>query len=449
MHTPLFRLTTMPRLALLLLIVGLAISPAIAADWPQWMGPMRNGVWDEDGIAPAFPEGGPKKLWSVPIHGGYSGPAVVGGHVFAMDFAAQKGEAENNPNKRNEVKGTERVLCLDAATGKQLWKHEYPSHYSLSYPCGPRCTPTVDGDKVYTLGAMGHLFCLNAKSGLEIWSKDFPKDYKAPVPMWGFCGHPLVHKNLLICLVGGEGSLAVAFDKDTGMEVWKGLSSKETGYCPPSLIRVHGKDELLIRCPNAIHSLKPSTGAKLWDVKLTPKYGMSINAPQQYEDHLYAAGVGGQAVMLKLPMGSGEVPTERWRGAKDLGLFPSNATPLISDGTLYGCDGMTGAFQAVDLATGKRLWETQEPTTGKEDGLLHGTAFVVRNREHHYIFNESGHLIIAKLTPEKYTELHRAKLIEPTGEAFGRKVVWSHPAFADKKIFARNDKEIAAFDLAK
>lgn len=433
----------------MVLLAGFAASSASAADWPQWMGPTRNGVWEQDGTLVAFPEGGPKKLWSAPIHGGYSGPAVVAGRVFVQDFATGKTEPENNPNKRNDVKGTERVLCFDSTTGKELWKHEYPCHYSLSYPSGPRCTPTVDGDRVYTLGAMGNLFCLDAKSGKKLWSKDFPEEFKAPVPMWGFCGHPLVHKGLLICLVGGEGSLAVAFDKVTGAEVWKALGAKETGYCPPSLIKVDGKDQLVLRCPRAIHSLTPSTGAKLWDVKLAPKYGLSINAPQQHGDHLYAAGVGGQAVMLKLPMGSGESPSERWRGSKDLGLFSSNATPLIHGGTIYGCDGMTGAFQAVDLATGKRLWETQEPTTGKDDGLLHGTAFAVRNGEHFYLFNESGHLIIAKLTPEKYAELGRAKLIEPTGEAFGRKVVWSHPAFADKKIFVRNDKEIAAFDLAK
>ena len=132
-----------------------------------------------------------------------------------------------------------------------------------------------------------------------------------------------------------------------------------------------------------------------------------------------------------------------------MGIYPSNSTPLMCDGTLYGCDSMTGAMMAVDLDTGKRLWETNAPTTGKCDSPMHGTAFAVKNGDRYFLFAETGDLIVAKLTPAKYEELDRAKLIEPTGEAFGRKVVWSHPAFAEKKIFVRNDKEIAAFDLAK
>jgi len=431
------------------LLAVLAFAPCTsAADWPQWMGPTRNGVWNEDGVLTRFPEGGPKKLWSMPIGGGYSGPAVADDRVFAMDFITEGSGVENNPNKRNEIKGIERIHCLDATTGKPLWKHEYPCHYSISFPCGPRCTPTVEGDRVYTLGAMGHLCCLDAKSGKVVWSKDFVKDYSAPVPMWGFCGHPLIHDDLLICLVGGEGHLAVAFDKVTGKEVWKTLGGKESGYCPPSMIHVGDKSVLVLRCPKAIHALKPSTGEALWLVPHAPRHGLSISAPQQYKDTLFAGG-GGTAVALKLAMGTGEKPTELWKASAAKGFSPSNATPLISDGTLYGCDSATGAFHAVELATGKRLWETRAPVTDKDESVMHGTAFAVRNGDRHFLFSETGHLIVAKLTPEKYEELDRAKLVEPTGEAFGRKVVWSHPAFADKKIFVRNDKEIAAFDLAK
>ena len=431
------------------LLAVLAFSSGIsAADWPQWMGPTRDGVWNEEGISARFPEGGPKKLWSMPVGGGYSGPAVVGSRVFAMDFITENAGIENNPNKRNEVQGIERIHCLDAATGKSLWKHEYSCHYSLSFPCGPRCTPTVDGDRVYTLGAMGHLRCLDAKSGEVVWSKDFPKDYKAPVPQWGFCGHPLIHKDLLICLVGGEGHLAVAFDKLTGKEVWKTLGGKDSGYCPPSMIRVGDSSVLLLRCPKAIHALNPSTGEPLWLYSHEPRHGLSLSAPLLHKNILYTGG-GGVSVALKLAMGTAEKPAELWKGTADTGFSPSNATPLISDGTIYGCDSATGAFGAVDLATGKRLWETRALLTDKDETLMHGTAFAVKNGERCFLFTETGHLIVAKLTPEKYEELDRAKLIEPTGEAFGRKVVWSHPAFADKKIFVRNDKEIAAFDLAK
>ncbi|MBL4886745.1 MAG: PQQ-binding-like beta-propeller repeat protein, partial [Planctomycetaceae bacterium] len=122
---------------------------------------------------------------------------------------------------RKEFSGTERVLCLDEATGKEIWKHEYPVKYGMSYPAGPRCTPNVHQGKVYTLGGEGHLFCFDAKTGKVQWSKHLPVEYNAKTPLWGYAAHPLIDGNRLICIVGGEGSQAVAFDIDSGREVWK------------------------------------------------------------------------------------------------------------------------------------------------------------------------------------------------------------------------------------
>src|SRR5436190_594928 len=208
---------------------------AIADDWPQWLGPSRNDVWKETGILEKFPAGGPKILWRVPIAGGYSGPAVAGGRVVVTDYVRAGGEAENDFATRSEITGKERVLCLSASDGKVLWEHEYDCPYKISYPAGPRATPTVVGGKVYSLGAEGNLFCLDAQSGKPLWSKELKKEYKIDAPMWGFCGHPLVDGNKLFCLVGGAGSVAVAFDKDTGKELWRALSSTpDAGYCPPT-----------------------------------------------------------------------------------------------------------------------------------------------------------------------------------------------------------------------
>jgi len=182
------------------------------------LGPQRDSVWRETGILDKFPEHDPKVLWRTPVSSGYAGPAVADGKVYVLDRVLAKGAV--NPNdpfdNKTVVKSTERVLCLDAATGKEVWKHEYDCPYHISYPAGPRCTPTVDGGKVYTLGAMGDLYCLDARTGKVVWSKSFPKDYAAAVPTWGFCGHPLIFKDLVICIVGGDGSTAVAFDKNTG-----------------------------------------------------------------------------------------------------------------------------------------------------------------------------------------------------------------------------------------
>src|SRR5262245_56198162 len=132
----------MRRTASLLAII-FATTSASAADWPQWMGPNRDDVWAETDIIDKFPEGGLKPLWRKPIHGGFAGPAVAGGKVYVTDYVKSAGDASPAPTKRNDLQGKERVLCLDAKTGEELWKHEYDCNYSISYPAGPRCTPTV------------------------------------------------------------------------------------------------------------------------------------------------------------------------------------------------------------------------------------------------------------------------------------------------------------------
>ncbi len=147
----------------------LASTVASADDWPQWMGPNRDDVWAETGIIEKFPDAGVKPLWRKPIHGGFAGPAVVGGKVYVTDYVRSAGDEKPTPTKRNNLQGKERVLCLDATTGNELWKHEYDCSYTISYPAGPRCTPTVDSGKVFALGAMGDLLCLDAAKGNVIW----------------------------------------------------------------------------------------------------------------------------------------------------------------------------------------------------------------------------------------------------------------------------------------
>ena len=197
--------------ALLAVLFGI-VSLAQAEDWPQWLGPNRDSVWQETGLVEKFPEQGLTVKWRVPVSLGYSGPAVVGGKVYLTDYVKESGDTSNNPGQRRELTGKERVLCLNAADGKIVWEYSDTVAYKISYPSGPRCTPTVSGGKVYTLGAEGNLLCLDAGMGTVIWSKELKKEYKTDSPQWGFCGAPLVDGQKLICLVGGEGSVAVAFD---------------------------------------------------------------------------------------------------------------------------------------------------------------------------------------------------------------------------------------------
>lgn len=435
---------------LTLLAAVLATLPAAAADWPQWMGPNRNDVWTETGIIEEFPAGGPKVLWRKPIQGGFAGPAVAGGKVFVTDYVKSAGNSLPMPTKRNDLQGKERVLCFDAQTGAELWKHEYDCAYTISYPAGPRCTPTVDGGNVFTLGAMGDLFCLDAKSGSVIWSKNLPKTYGVAVPLWGYAGHPLVYKNTLICTAGGKGSAVVALDKTTGQEVWKALTASEIGYSPPTLIEAGGVTQLLIFHGDGLSSLNPADGSLYWSERLRTAFAMAIMAPRRDGDFLFAGGHSGQSLGLKLDADKPAV-TLAWQGSRTTGLAPVSGTPFVENGVAYGIDG-NGIFRAVRIATGERLWATSKPVNGKEGerpSANEGATFVTKNGNRFFIFGENGDLVIARLSPEKYDEVSRTKLLDPVGLGLGRRVVWSHPAYANQCVFARNDQEIVCASLAE
>jgi outer membrane protein assembly factor BamB len=427
-----------------LLAVMCGTMPAWADDWPQWMGPNRDGVWAESGILTQFPAAGPKVLWRAPVALGYAGPAVAAGKVYVTDFVTDV-SIKNDFSKRDQLKGTERILCLDAVTGKEVWQHKYACAYDISYPGGPRCTPTVSGGKVYALGAEGNLVCLNAGTGKVLWSKELKKEYQTEAPIWGFCGHPLVDGQKLICLVGGTGSVAVAFDKDTGKELWKALSSKDAGYCPPTLITAGGTRQLILWHSESINSLDPETGKVYWSIPMQPSYGMSIMAPQQVGEYLWAGAIINKGLMLKLASDK-PAATVAWTGDRDTGIYAKISTPVVHDGHLYGVC-MDGELRCMEPTTGKRLWATYAPTSGVKANS--GGGFLVRNGTHWYIFGETGHLTIAQLTPAGYQERSKAKLLEPTGNTFGRNLVWSHPAFAQKCVFARNDKELVCVTLAQ
>ena len=421
-------------------------SIVVADDWPQWMGPTRDGVLRETGLVDQIPADGLKVNWRVPIQGGYSGPAVANGRVFVTDYEKTGGDSFNNPGKRVELNGKERVLCFDAATGKEIWKHEYDCKYSISYPAGPRCTPTVDGDHVYTLGSEGDLICLVAATGEVVWQRNFKTELKAPVPIWGHCAHPLVYGNKLICMVGGEGQTVVAFDKKTGKEIWKALSATDAGYCPPCIVKAGGVDQLLIWHPKSLNSLNPNDGSQYWEEPLAPQYGMSITRPQRDGDSLYVSGIGSKSMMLRLAADKPAVE-EVWVGEQKNSVYCGNSTPVIVDGVIYGCDCQVGFMVAVDTKNGDRLWQSWEPTTKGTRRASHGTTFITKADNQFFLFSEKGDLIIADIDAKKYSERGRFHVLEPTGECFGRDVLWSHPAYAAKQLFARNDKELVSVSL--
>ncbi|WP_246114219.1 outer membrane protein assembly factor BamB family protein [Rubripirellula tenax] len=423
---------------------------ALADNWPGWMGPTRDGVYRETGIIEEVPAEGLKIKWRTPIAGGYAGPAVADGRVFVFDYVKTAGEAFNNPGERANLDGRERLTALNEETGKPIWQHTYDCPYSISYPAGPRCTPTVDGEYVYVLGSEGDLRALRVTDGELVWKRSLKEDFSAEVPIWGFAAHPLVDGDSLYTMVGGEGQGIVAFDKLTGEVKWKALDTA-AGYCPPSIIQHGGVRQLIAYTPTSVSSLNPASGESYWSVPIAPMYDMSISRPMVDGNLMYASGIRSEALMIELSSDSPDA-NELWRGEPKEAVHSANATPIFADGVVYGTDCDQGSLIAVDSKDGSRLWETFEATKpGEKRFIKHGTAFLTRiaDTDRYLIFSETGDLQMARLTAKGYEDLGRSRILEPTAECFGRSVVWSHPAYANRTAYARNDNEIVAVDLVK
>ena len=425
---------------------------ATAEDWTGWMGNQRDGVYrggEVGSLADA------DVLWRMPIGGGYAGPAVADGRVYVFDYQLDDGKISNDPGRRVNLRGAERLWCY-STNGEMLWQRAYTCPYSISYPAGPRCTPTVDGDRVYTLGAEGDLKCFAAHDGRPIWSRSLKRDFAAEVPIWGFSAHPLIDGDLLYTMVGGPGQGVVAMDKMTGEVRWKSLDAR-AGYCPPSILEAGGRRQLLVYHPTAVVGLDPISGDKLWDVPAAPMYDMSITRPMiesggnpsSDETRMYVSGIRTEALMMRIDTDGGV--SELWRGEPKSAVHCANSTPLFVDGVVYGTDCNDGSLMAIDADNGDRLWTTFQPTKPDEKRFArHGTAFLTRigQTDRYLLMSEIGDLVVARLTRDEYRELSRTHVLEPTGEAFGRSVVWSHPAYADGVAYLRNDEEIVAVRIA-
>lgn len=431
--------------------------PAAAEDWPQWLGEKRDGVWRETAIVDRFPQGGARLLWRQDIGSGYSGPAVADGRVFVSDRVLSTGsESPEDPFARGTIPGQERIHCLDAKSGAKLWTHAYDCAYSVSYAAGPRATPTVSGELVFVLGAEGNLLCLRTTDGSVEWQRDFKKDFSTKTPMWGFAGAPLVDGERVICLAGGEGSVAVAFDRRTGEEKWRALSAKEPGYAPPVIVEHAGHRQLIIWHPEAVNALDPATGTLLWTIPWQLRSGLSIPTPQQQGDRLFLSCFYNGSLMLKLRE-DGATPEIQWQTEREserrtTHLNSIMSTPYLSGDHIFGVCSY-GEFRCLEAATGRRVWESMQATTGAgNEKERWANVFLTPHAPtgRWFLFNESGDLIIARLSPAGFEEVDRSRIIEPNGiDMRRRKIVWSHPAFAERCCFVRNDGEIRCLSLAQ
>lgn len=432
-----------------------AVSVTIASsnygeNWPRWLGHHGDSTWREKGVVTKIPENGLNVAWRSPIALGYSGPSVVDGKVFVMDYVRRSGEIAYRASWKDDLEGVERIRCYALAEGELIWEHAYPREYSISYGGGPRCTPTIADGKVYALGAEGDLHCLDAETGKVIWKRSFKNEYGVETPLWGHSAHPLVDRDTLYCVIGGEGSVAVAFDKDSGEEKWRALSAPEPGYCPPTIIEHGGARQLIIWHPESVNSLNPSTGKIYWTIPLSAAFRLSVIAPRKRDDRLFISSQKDTGFMLKLDM---QKPTAEilWQIQPGLAASTVAATSLFTEDAAYACDVESSSLIAFDPNTGERFWQTKDPVIGKDRKGRHGAAFIVRNTHfnRYFILSETGDLIIAYLSPEGFDEIGRTRVIEPTNRMGNRPVIWSHPAFANQSMILRNDEEIIRIDLAQ
>ena len=421
----------------LLLILALTAT-ATADDWPQWRGPQRDGVWREEGIIDRFSGPRLKPRWRMPIASGYSGPTVGQGRVYVTD-------------RLSEPKQIERVHCFNAADGQHIWTHEYACVYrQVGYEAGPRASVLIDGGRAYALGTMGHLLCLDAAKGDLLWGKNLNDLYRIRMPIWGIASSPLVEEDLLIVQIGGVDACLVAFDKRSGAERWKALADRAS-YSAPIVIEQAGQRVLVCWTGDRIVGLDPQTGQLLWEVSFSPvKMVIAIGSPVFHNDYLFVSGFYDGSMLLRLDR-SRLAAKKLWhrRGQNEKStdsLHSIISTPLLMGDHVYGVDSY-GELRCLEMTSGDRVWESDKAVPRGRWSTIH----FVRHKENVWMFNERGELIISRLSPQGFTELRRTKLIDPTTAQLSRRggVCWSHPAFANRHIFARNDQEILCADLGK
>ncbi len=419
-----------------LVFVVSAVSQADGDDWPQWRGPSRDGRWLEQGVVEKFTSPQLELKWRAEIGAGYSSPTVADGRVYVTDRVA-------------EPEQVERVHCFDWTNGKLLWSHSYPCPYrKVGYPDGPRVAVHVHDGRAYTLGTMGHLFCFDAAEGKVLWQQDLGQEYEIQMPGWGIAAAPVVEGGQLIVPVSGKNACVVAFDLETGQERWKALDDRGN-YSSPIVIEQAGKRVLVYWSADRVVGLDPTSGTLHWEHPFPAvRMPMGVATPVLHEGKLFFTGFFDGCLLLELDSEKMAVK-ELWRRkgpseSRTDGLHCTISTPVILGEHIYGVDSY-GELRCLALEDGARVWESLEAVPSARWSTIH----FVQNGERTWMFNERGELIIATLSPAGYQEHSRAKLIEPTQGQLKRRggVCWSHPAFAYKHVFARNDRELVCADL--
>ena len=352
------RYGAMQRVLLLLCTLGAVQLPATAqseisatsasaGDWPQWRGPSRDAVSLETNIATSWSSSGPDELWRVPLGDGFPGISVADGRLYTL-----YGHAEG-----------ETVLCAEAATGKEIWRHFYPGRFEEQRGNGPRSTPTIAAGRVYAMGATGLLHCLDASTGRVLWKRDLAADYGGVVGEFGFACSPLIESDLvLVDIQGPKDNCILAFDHRDGRLAW-GATDQAACYSSPIAITAGGRRQAIFFNTKGLVGLDPSKGEVLWQFPW--EHGFNIATPIHADGRLFIStgyGRGCALVELASTPGTGTTVRSLW---DNKALKSHHANVVLKDGYLYSFDGNGPAFlTCVEMATGKEVWQTRDVEKG-------------------------------------------------------------------------------------
>jgi len=406
----------------LLLLALLCPLPALATDWPQFLGPTRNGVYPGNDLAETWPAEGPPVVWRKSIGQGFSGPVVA--HQKLILF--------------HRVNDRETVECHDAKTGKQLWLFDYPTAYrdDFGFDEGPRATPSIADGRVYTFGAEGMLHCLDFQTGKDLWSVNAKSQFDAPKGFFGIACSPLVEGGAVLLNIGGkDGAGIVAFDKTTGKVLWR-ASRDEASYSSPTAATIDGKRRALFFTRKGLTALDPASGKIEFEYPWHPSEFASVSTatPLVIDDMIFlSACYGTGAILLRDKNDS----VEKVWSSQDV-LSNHYATSVYHDGFLYGIDGRADpgyqpgpSLRCVELKTGKIRW--------KNDSL--GAASVTLAGDQLLLLTEKGELIRARATPAEFKINARAQILPFQVRAF--------PALADGFLYARSKDKLECVNLGK
>ncbi len=398
------------------LVLALAVSATARAQWTSWGGPNRDFTAASSGLRTEWPAEGPKKVWSRPLGEGYSSILADGDRLYTM--------------YRGEKK--ERVVCLDAKTGETKWEHAYESDaapgHVMEFGDGPRSTPLIAGDRIFTIGVSGKMYCLDKTTGKVFWSHDLWKDFGGTVLNHGYSSSPMEYKDHVIALVGGEGHAIVAFRKDDGSVAWKGLDFANS-YSTPRIHKVGGEDQLITFMAAEAIGVNPATGELQWRFPHENQWKQNVSMPTLIGDMLFISSPEAGAKGLRLvKTGSSFEAQEVWSNRK---VQFYHVTTVLNDGFVYGSSGAQAPnfMMGVNLKSGELAW--------RERGFAKANCLWADGRL--IILDEDGNLALATAKPDGLKVLSKFDAVEG--------VAWTVPTLVGKTLYVRDKKTLTAYDL--